>query len=287
MLLPHGRSLLSQMVCSLVRWSAVLLLCVSTASACGGSPNKGSYVACADVDAGNSASSLGTRPENFDAQIQEALTAESWDRHAFERIAAEIAKDFQRDLEPQSFSELVARAQLLHILTELHRDQEDRQPSVETGLKVASELSARFPDHVESSYYTAIFLGRQAQNQGLSALATVKKVEKLALAAVDKDPTFDAAGPLRFLAMLYLNAPAWPVSIGDIDRAREFAVEAVETADVPTNWIVLAGILAEDGEKEKAKSLLENALAAQGDPYWKRAKIIWEPRARELLRRIQ
>ncbi len=241
----------------------------------------------ADAQAETTARCAGSRSQDLEGRIEKALTSQSWDRAALEQIAAEIARDIKECPTTASFEQLVARARLLHILTELEPDPERRQPSVETGVSISRELMDAFPAHVESPYYLAIFLGRQAQKQGLSALATVKKVEKLALSAVEKDPAFDSAGPLRFLAMLYIKAPAWPVSIGDIDAAREYAVQAVKTDDVPINWIVLAEVLAEDGETEKARQLLTDALDAKAArPSWERAKVIWEPRARELLRRI-
>ena len=113
------------------------------------------------------------------------------------------------------------------------------------------------------------------------------KVEELGLKAVEIDETFMDYGPLRLLAMLYAKAPPWPTSIGDMDEALDYAERAVTASDYPMNHLIMAEVLIEDDELDKARGELEKVLAAPKVGRWAYEGEQWRPHAMKLLKRIQ
>jgi tetratricopeptide (TPR) repeat protein len=145
------------------------------------------------------------------------------------------------------------------------------------------------PDRVEGYYYLAVLKGRRAEISGLgfSAMILARKVEHLGEKAVDIDPNFEDGAPYRLLAMLYANAPPWPTSIGDMDKAIEFAQKAIDLSDYPMNHLIMAEVLIEDDEIQDARDELKKVLEAPKVGRWANAGERWRPHARRLLSKIQ
>ena len=145
------------------------------------------------------------------------------------------------------------------------------------------------PDRVEGYYYLAVLKGRRAEISGLgfSAMILARKVEHLGEKAVDIDPNFEDGAPYRLLAMLYANAPPWPTSIGDMDKAIEFAQKAIDLSDYPMNHLIMAEVLIEADEIEDARDELKKVLAAPKVGRWANDGERWRPHARRLLSKIQ
>lgn len=90
-------------------------------------------------------------------------------------------------------------------------------------------------------YYLAMNLGQLAQADMLHGLRYVERMENEFRAADSLDAHFNFAGPSRGLGQLYREAPAWPVSIGSREKAREALEKAVVLApDYPANFLTLA-----------------------------------------------
>jgi hypothetical protein len=156
--------------------------------------------------------------------------------------------------------------------------------------ELAAEVTAKeMPQRVEGHYYLALLKGRRAQHSGIgfSAMALAKTVEELGLKTVEIDPTFEEGGPYRLLAMLYAHAPPWPTSIGDIDKAVEYADKAVGVSSYPMNHLVRGEVLVEADEIDAAKKELEIVLSSPRSGLWAHEGEIWRPYARQLLTRIE
>jgi hypothetical protein len=89
-------------------------------------------------------------------------------------------------------------------------------------------------------YYLALNLGQLAQAERLGALKLVHEMQHEFKMAANLDVHFDFAGPERGLGLLYREAPAWPVSIGNRQKARQFLEAAAALApDDPENILNL------------------------------------------------
>jgi tetratricopeptide (TPR) repeat protein len=199
---------------------------------------------------------------------------------ALEEISSGRAKGVNT---PAPFEVEARMARACYLIAEFEPNLSRRTPWLRKGQLAAEQAMRARPDRVEGTYFLAVILGRLAEEMGMSALAMVHRVEELGNKAMELDPTFDNAGPYRLLAMLYAKAPAWPVSIGDIDRALELAQEGVEVLDYPLNRYVLAEVLIEAGEKAQARQELRRVLAAPKAGKWAQEGETWRPRARRLL----
>lgn len=142
-------------------------------------------------------------------------------------------------------------------------------------------------------YYLGMNLGKVADlKRNLSALGMVKEVERSFQRARALDEKFSFAGPLRNLGLLYLEAPGWPLSVGDKKLARKYLQRAVTVAgDCPENRLNLA----EAGVEWKDRQLVTNELAALEKiwpqaktnligPDWERDWLDWEKRRAALQR---
>jgi tetratricopeptide (TPR) repeat protein len=116
-----------------------------------------------------------------------------------------------------------------------------------------------------------------------SNVRLVKAMVEPAERAEKIEAKYDDAGPLRFLGKVYLTAPAWPVSVGNPDKAIEMLERAVKLASVPLNRIFLGQAYYHDEEYELAEKQLRRALV---DGRAKRLTERWRKEAREYLNRI-
>ncbi len=125
-----------------------------------------------------------------------------------------------------------------------------------------------------SHLFAAICLGHFAKATDSADLVT--EFIRLAEAARAADPTLDHAGPDRVLGALYLRAPAWPVSVGDIERATEHLETAARLAPRwPENHLLLAEALAFDGRDDEAEAALLTARALLEDPRHAGWRAVW------------
>lgn len=152
--------------------------------------------------------------------------------------------------------------------------------------RVDSELAA-------GRYYLAMNLGQLARTKLLGALSLVGELEGELKVVRRLDPLFDYAGADRSLGRLYLEAPGWPVSVGNQGRARQHLLRAVELVpDYPGNRLVLleAAIGWKDRklierEVEGIEKMWSKARERLQGPAWVVSWLEWEQRWREARRR--
>ncbi|MBK8482060.1 MAG: hypothetical protein IPL40_12955 [Proteobacteria bacterium] len=132
----------------------------------------------------------------------------------------------------------------------------------------ARQALRREPQRVEGHYYLALGLGQLAEAR--SKLSLVKPMEAAGKRAAELDPRFDGAGPLVFLGKLYLSAPGWPLSIGDVERAVATLRRALALEPRPLTRLFLAQALAANDERAEAARELQAVLALQTtlEPRW-------------------
>jgi tetratricopeptide (TPR) repeat protein len=116
----------------------------------------------------------------------------------------------------------------------------ERAALARQGIDACRLLIARDPKSAPAHYYLGMNLAQRARTELLSALKTVKEMEREFKAAADLDKAFDYAGPERNLGLLYRDSPGWPASIGSHRKARAFLEQAAALApDDPENSLNL------------------------------------------------
>ena len=127
-------------------------------------------------------------------------------------------------------------------------------------------------------YYGALCMGARAQTRSLEAIGLLPQMVAAARTALALDPTVVHAGPHRLLGGIFLRAPAWPTSVGDIDEALTQLDKAAALApDWPENHLLLAEALEADDRRDEARAALERAEALMDAPKMRAWAALWAP----------
>jgi tetratricopeptide (TPR) repeat protein len=130
----------------------------------------------------------------------------------------------------------------------------------------ANVAAALRPERVEGHFYLAVAMGQVLYHSSVISYlqGKISDMEEAALRAREIDPSFRCSAPLRFLAILYVKAPAWPTgpeNAKEDDVIEELFGEALERSeDCPDNHLAYAEYLAESGLNREA---LEHAQRAE------------------------
>lgn len=132
----------------------------------------------------------------------------------------------------------------------------------------ACQQSLLITNTAAAHYYLALNNGQLARAETIGGLKLVGEIQSEFQAARDLDASFNFAGPARGLGQLYRDAPGWPVSIGNHQKALETLETAVALApDFPANVLVLAESDLEWNNRAKAKKELDTL-----DALWPKAQ---------------
>jgi tetratricopeptide (TPR) repeat protein len=129
------------------------------------------------------------------------------------------------------------------IAAELATNDTQCATAARIGITACRESIALKTSSAPAHYYLAVNLGKlaEAQAPSLAAYRLVYEVEREFNLAATLDVRFDHAGPARTLGELYFQAPGWPLSVGNNQKAREWLERAVALApDYPENQLNLA-----------------------------------------------
>jgi tetratricopeptide (TPR) repeat protein len=130
------------------------------------------------------------------------------------------------------------------------------------GQVYAETLIHEDPNRVEGHYWLALNLCGQADACGymMARRLLPRIIEELERAMV-LDATYDQAGAHRVLGRIYFEAPAWPMSVGDLQNSLEHLNAAVRLApDNCTNHLYLAQTLYRLHYRSLARQQLEMVL---------------------------
>jgi len=147
--------------------------------------------------------------------------------------------------------------------------EERRYDLAEEALHYARRAVELEPDRVEGHYYAGVALGRVLELSTIASPTRIGELEESGRRAADLDPAFRCAGPLRFLAMLYFKAPAFPVGPAlagedeEIERLFERAIALAPTC--PENYGHYAEFLIDRGRNEEAAEHVARARALLGE----------------------
>lgn len=143
------------------------------------------------------------------------------------RAAFDAAQERHRT-EPDSAEAAWKLAKTGFELADLVDSKTERARIAEFGIRACR----KWMDHAECPvgipYYLALNLGQLARTKTLGALTLVREMEDAFLVAIKMDESFANAGPPRCLGLLYRDAPGWPASIGNSEKARAHLERAVD-----------------------------------------------------------
>lgn len=158
----------------------------------------------------------------------------------------------------------------------------------EKGKYYAEILAREQPDRVEGHYWLAAHLAGIAEVGGAGrALQLLPKVVEIFEKAASLDPAYDQAGSHRALGSIFCEAPAWPLSVGDLNKARHHLTEAVRIApENSTNHLYLGYTHLQLGNLPEARAALEQVFRATSHAVWPPGVEHDRREARRLLRKI-
>lgn len=144
------------------------------------------------------------------------------------------------DAEPTNALVAVAFARAAFDWAEFATSDRQREALANEGIAASRQALRLKPDYGPAHYYLALNLGQYARTKRFKALGAINEMEKSLLRAIELDPAFSHAGPDRTLGLLYLQAPGWPISVGNRAKAERHLTRAVAVApEYPENHLAL------------------------------------------------
>ncbi len=152
----------------------------------------------------------------------------------------------------------------------------------QAGWELSRAAAQMAPANATARYLAAYLAGLVAERKPMQGLALVPVIQEHAQAAVELDPEIDQAGPHRILGELLLQAPGFPVSVGDPFGAVQHFRLAVRLApnNVDNRLGLVASLLETDQDAKACRELapvLEAVEPANMAPAaWSRAVRLFE-----------
>lgn len=121
----------------------------------------------------------------------------------------------------------------------------------------------KFPESVDLLYYYTINYGKRAELIGIMKAAkegVAGEMKRLAERLIELDPEYKGGKGQMILGILHLRTP-WIIRWADNDEAKRLIEESLELN--PNNFssnLYYAEVLIEEGEEEKAVSILEKLI---------------------------
>ena len=194
---------------------------------------------------------------------------------------------------PVHTSNVIEFGRAAYDAAEFTRSDDEREEFATRGIAAMRSLIDREPTNAAAHYWLGMDLGQLARTKTLGALKIVREMENEFHRARGLDPHYDYAGPDRSLGYLYRDAPGWPASIGNKDKARVHLEQAVKLhPEFPDNQLGLVESFekwSETSNLEKQLKVAERIMAEAEKkftgPAWEASWADWKKRLAELKRK--
>ncbi|MBI4643634.1 MAG: tetratricopeptide repeat protein [Deltaproteobacteria bacterium] len=201
--------------------------------------------------------------------------------------ALDLYTEILKQAKPPQTPILIRLARTCFLIGELTVASQ-RQKYYEKGQTFAEMLLKEEPTRVEGRYWLAMHLCGQADTggvmQGRKLLPRIMEELERARAI---DETYDQAGCHRVLGRIYFEAPAWPFSVGDLEKSLQLLTAAVRLApENSTNNLYLAETLLKLNRQAQARQVLERVLQCSKHALLPRGLEEDRKEARRLLERL-
>jgi tetratricopeptide (TPR) repeat protein len=204
---------------------------------------------------------------------------------ALETLKASLA------IAPNNTAALWRAARATYWLAERAGDAKQKEKQLELakeGIGHAKRATYLDTDGKAGYYYLALNYAMQADATPSTGLALVKPMlEALKKADNIGSGGFDYSGPDRVMGQIYLHAPPWPTSVGDVDEAIDHLEDACDDhPECPDNNLALGEAYIRVRKYNDARKHLTRVLNTQPAPDWAPELPRLQQRARELLAKI-
>lgn len=214
-------------------------------------------------------SDLPTTPAEQVALADQLVAASPDDLDALQRARSALEQAQTARHAPFEVAWRLARVCFLMAKRLANRPQ--RIEVAQHGAEHARTAISQRNDRVEGHYYLALDLAQIAEAE--SRLSLIKPMVAAAERAAKINPAYDHGGPLVFLGKVHLTAPAWPVSVGNVEQAISLLERALALAPCPLTRLFLGQAYYEDDREQDARVQLERALREAGpkdlEPRWR------------------
>ncbi len=168
------------------------------------------------------------------------------------------------------------------------KDKPQQLKIADEGVGYAQRCTFVDPDRKEGHYYMALCYAMHADAVPSQGLALVPKmVKELKKADEPIGGGIDHSGPDRVLGLIYLNAPPWPTSVGDVDEAVDKLENACDqNPGFPENHLALAEAYIKTRKYKDARKHLERVLAAEPAPDWAAELPKLKQRAEQFMKKL-
>ena len=193
------------------------------------------------------------------ATIFAEAPAKSNQKSGYKRYLNELLQNYREIVNgDHSKEKLVKTASLASGLIQVVKDKKNKLKIAKMGYRVAQILMNKYPNDPSGYYYSALHLGYMALYIGPeNLLMAIPRIKKLAEKAIKLDPFYHKGSPQVLLCALYFEAPTFPISIGDIEKARQYCSYVVkEFPESCTPYLYLAAIAQILEGNEKAREIL-------------------------------
>lgn len=166
--------------------------------------------------------------------------------------------------------------------------EKSREEAFDRGTEYGKEAITLNPKAVYGNFWHASNLGYLGMCRGmLASLASIDPFRKSMEIVLKENERFFFAGPHRALGRLFQQAPGWPISIGNKNKAADHLERAVELEpDFFVNRLYLAEYYVEMGKRDKAREQLEWCAKRELNPLHVREDGVYKDQAAALLKRI-
>lgn len=211
------------------------------------------------------AADLPDSPQALVSMADELVAAKPAELAALDRADAALRRALSRSRGKARFPVLWRLSRVSFLTTLRLSDPTQLAEVARRGMDQAQEAMKVDDKRVEPHYYRALNMAQVAS--ATSTRSMVKPMVKAAERAAEIDAAYDQAGPLLFLGKVHLTAPAWPISVGNAEKAVQYLERAVAISPRPIARLFLGQAYFEDDRESEAKTQLEQALreAKTGD----------------------
>ena len=176
---------------------------------------------------------------------------------------------------------------------EFAEDNNARAEIAKDGIRACRRAIALQDDLAAAHHFLALNLGQLARTKLLGALSLVDEMEHELKRAIGLDPSFGYGAPDRSLGLLYLEAPRWPLSVGNQKKALFHLEQAVQISpEYPENRLCAleASLKWKDSERVEReikafKIVLLRSRSIFSGANWSRDWKEWDARWDEILER--
>lgn len=167
------------------------------------------------------------------------------------------------------------------------KDEKKQLEQAELGITYAKHAIFVDTQSAEGNYYLALNYAMRADASKATGLSLVKPMLDALKRSNELDDELDYGGARRVMGQIYMSAPSWPTSVGDVDQAIELLEDVVEDfADYPENHLVLAQAYFKARKHNDVCRQLDIVLAAKPAPDWAAELPEWQETARALLNKL-